>query len=303
MNLYLKSLRDKYENLRSAIQGLQDRAAEENRDLAPEELRSVQEMSEQATQLHKQIESLTEVEVRNAKVAALQAKLALAQTEANDVTTQTGGDDDTQSGDQTRSTKLGAPRAYTKDRDPGYYTRTSKNSFFADMYRAKEYGDEEAQRRLTEHMRALDTQNDGPGVVPPRWLTEEFAEIARQGRALANAVRNFPLGDDPRPLTLPKQTSGTDAVVDEQADENDPVGDDDAWNSDVDNVVPKATSGAQKVSRQMIDMGSPAIDQLIFADLMGAYNDQIEARVGAAIMALRPPLDADSGVVPVTDSD
>ena len=75
MNLYLKSLRDKYENLRSAIQGLQDRAAEENRDLAPEELRSVQEMSEQATQLHKQIESLTEVEVRNAKVAALQAKL------------------------------------------------------------------------------------------------------------------------------------------------------------------------------------------------------------------------------------
>lgn len=303
MNLYLKSLRDKYENLRSAIQGLQDRAAEENRDLAPEELRSVQEMSEQATQLHKQIESLTEVEVRNAKVAALQAKLALAQAEASDANTQTGDDDaDTQSGDQTRSTKLGAPRAYAKDRDPGHYTRTSKHSFFADLYRAKEYGDEEAQRRLTEHMRALDTPNEGPGIVPPRWLTEEFAEVARQGRALANAVRNFPLGDDPRPLTLPKQTAGTDAVVTEQPSENAEIEDDDAWDSATDVVTPKPTAGAQNVSRQMLDMSSPAIDQLIYSDLIGAYNDKVEKKVADAIMALGTPLPAIEGPgIDVTD--
>src|SRR5690554_6351403 len=303
MNLYLKSLRDKYENLRSAIQGLQDRAAEENRDLAPEELRSVQEMSEQATQLHKQIESLTEVEVRNAKVAALQAKLALAQAEANDATAAThdGGDDD-ENTDQTRSTKLGTPRAYAKDRDPGHYTRTSKNSFFADIYRAKEYGDEEAQRRLTEHMRCLDMKRDGRGVVPPRWLTEEFAVVDRVGRTLANAVRNFPLGGVPRPLTLPKQTAGTDAVVTEHASENAEIEDDDAWDSSTDEVTPKPTAGAQNVSRQMLDMSSPAIDQLIYSDLIGAYNDKVEKKVADAIMALGTPLQAIEGSgVEVTD--
>ena len=49
---------------------------------------------------------------------------------------------------------------------------------FADLVRAKEYGDEGSQRRLTEHMRALDTVNEGPGIVPPKGLTEEFAEVA-----------------------------------------------------------------------------------------------------------------------------
>ena len=33
------------------------------------------------------------------------------------------------------------------------------------------------------------------GTAPPRWLVDEFETLARQGRGLAAAVRNVPLGD------------------------------------------------------------------------------------------------------------
>src|SRR5690606_39779196 len=56
------------------------------------------------------------------------------------------------------------------------------------------------------------------------------------------------------------------------------------------------------VSRQMLDMSSPAIDQLIYSDLIGAYNDKVEKKVADAIMALGTPLQAIEGSeVEVTD--
>ena len=269
-NVYLKNLRTQYEGLRSSIEGFQARAAEANRDLSDDELRSVREQGAKAKDLFTQIEDLTEIETRNAKVAEMAAKVATAT--APGATSATG--------DQVRA--LGIT---TKDRDPGHYTRSSANSFFKDLHSARVNDDNGAQQRLLEHSRALTTGSNGPGVVPPHWLTEEFEALARQGRALASAVRNVPLGDDPRPMTLPKQTVGTDAVVAEQASENTAVAGTDAWDSDVDTVTPKPTAGKQIVSRQMLDMASPAIDQLIYADLMSVYNAQVETKVGTAIKA------------------
>lgn len=265
MNPYLTKLREKYDALKSGIEGLQTRAATENRDMTEDELRSVREQAGQARDLFTQIEDLTDVETRNSKVAAMAASIA--------------GSGDT--GGESRLTG----GATTQDRDPGHYTRSAKNSFFQDIYRSKTSGDESAARRLLEHNRALDTTGEGVGTVAPRWMTEEFELLARQGRALANAVRNIPLGDDPRPMTLPKQTAGTDGVVAEQAAENDPVGGADAWDSDVDVVAPKPTTGKQTVSRQMIDMSTPAIDLLIFGDLLSVYNQKVETKVGAALVA------------------
>ncbi|RKF24136.1 phage major capsid protein [Micromonospora globbae] len=264
MNPYLKRLREQYEGLRSGIEGLQTRAAEENRDLTEDELRSVKEQGEQAKTLAKQIEDLTEIETRNAQVAEMAGKIANA------------------TGEQTRA----AGGATTRDRDPGHYTKGGQHSFFGDLYRSKAMDDEDAARRLVEHNRALTTGGAGAGVVPPKWLIDEYAPLARQGRRLANAVRNIPLGDDPRPITLPKQTTGADtANPAEQAAENDATPSADKWASGVDTVVPKPTRGKQIVSRQMLDSASPAIDQLIYGDLLAAYDDQIEAKVGAALVA------------------
>lgn len=300
-NVYLKKRREEYEALRKSIEGLQTRALEANRDLTADELRSVKELGDKAQTIYAEIESLTEIETRNAKVAALAAEVQESLAKAQQQVTKDGPAD--KGGDVAQMrTGTNTGGATAQDRDPGHYRKGGQYSFFGDLVRSKQYSDEAATRRLVEHTRALDTTTDGPGVVPPRWLVEEFADLPRQGRAIAQAVRSIPLGSDPRPLTLPKQTAGTDSQVAEQSAENDPIGDTDAWDSDVDTVTPKATAGSQIVSRQMLDMSSPAIDQLIYADLISAYNLKIETKVGTAIMAVGTALSASEGAgVEVSD--
>lgn len=275
-NPYLQSLHEKYTQLQTAMAALKTKAVEENRDLSDEELTSVRGMAEQGAPLLTQIEQLTEVELRDRKIQELAAQVM------NDVTTQAVRE--RTDPELTSVARPGAqPLARTRDRDPGHYTRASGNSFFGDLHRARN-GDDDAARRLGEHNRALTTGSAGAGVVPPHWLTEEFELLARQGRALASAVRNIGLGGDPRPITLPKQTTGTDAEVVEQTNENDATEDDDAWASSTDTVTPKPTAGIQIVSRQMLDMSSPAIDALIYGDMIAAYNLKIEKKVGAAMV-------------------
>ncbi len=138
-------------------------------------------------------------------------------------------------------------RTQTRDRDPGHYTRSSRHCFFGDLYHSR-LGDADASQRLAEHNRALTTGVAGAGVVPPHWLAEEFDALARQGRGLCNAVRNIPLGDDPRPITLPKQTAGTDGQIAQQATENTHPGEADAWTSATDMVTPKPFAGLQIVA-------------------------------------------------------
>lgn len=272
MNPYLKAKRAQYAALRAAIEGLQNRAADHDngdgtkgRSLSEQEAELVRSQDEQGKKIYDEIIALTEIDQRNRKLDELSAETL----DNRDVKNRAG------SGTE------------AKDRDPGHYrsaAENGQNSFFGDMYRAHANRDEGAQRRLSEHSRALDTGGEGVGLVAPHWMTEEFETLARQGRRMANAVRNIPLGDDVRPITLPRQTTGTDAVVAEQAAENDPVPGTDAWDSDVHIVTPKPTTGKQTVSRQMVDMSTPAVDQLIFQDLMEVYDDKVETKVCTAIV-------------------
>lgn len=267
MNAYLTSLRAKYDGIRTSIEGLQTRASDEKRDLTPDELRSVQDQGEQAAKLAAEIESLTEIETRNAKVASLASTVAAA-TE--------------QPADENRSVRVSGTTA--TDRDPGHYTRSSKHSFFGDLFAARSLQDESALRRLTEHNRVLDMTNEGAGVIPPVWMSSEFAELAVQQRRVANAVRNIALSSA-APISMPKQSGGSGSVAElatEGTSTTDFVGDE--WGSAVDTVSPKATSGGQKVSRQMLDSSNPAIDALIYSDLIAEYNTAVEAKVVAAMV-------------------
>ncbi len=299
-NVYLTTSRGEYEKLQESIRSLQERATEAKRGLTEEETASITQMNNAGKALFAEIELLTDAEVRSASVRDMQAKIA-GTMKGNDGS----GNQGPAGGTDAELRNVGGAR--TQDRDPGHYrslVKGGQHSFFADLYKARERGDEQAARRLLEHSRALDTGTEGVGIVAPKWLIDEFAPLARQGRVLANLVRNIPLGNDPRPLTLPKQTAGTDGEVTEQAAENDPVQQDDAWDSDVDTVSPKPTAGIQIVSRQMLDMSSPAIDGLIYGDLIGAYNLKVEKKVGTAVIAVGTALPAsESGdsVVPVTD--
>lgn len=275
MNPYLKAKRTQYEALKASIEGIHNRASEHDngdgtkgRALSEQESTLVRDQNTTAQKLFEEIEELTKIEQRNRKMEEL----------AGDMLTNE---------ERVRSLGGGTSNTSAKDRDPGHYRSAvdgGQHSFFSDLYRSKVNKDEVSAQRLTEHMRALDTGGEGVGIVPPKWLTDEFETLARQGRRIANAVRNIPLGDDPRPITLPRQTAGTDAVVAEQVNENDPVGGTDAWDSDVHVVSPKPTAGKQTVSRQMIDMSTPAVDLLIYGDLIEVYDDKVESKVASAIV-------------------
>jgi len=265
-NAYLERKRAQYDSIRSTIEGLQVRAADEDRDLTDAELRSIQEQGEAAKAIASEIESLADIEARSAKVAGLAANLG---------------------GSTEPKTAVGITAT---DRDPGHYTRSSEHSFFKDLTVARQ-GDDAAARRLAEHNRALDTTGNGVGVVPPKWLAAEYDEIARQGLYLASAVRNVPLGTDPRPMSLPFQ-SGQAATGDQEAEgAGTGIPETDAYSSGVQTVTPVATAGKQIVSRQLLDASSPAIDALIYGDLMGDLNAKLEARVGAAVSGVGTALE------------
>ncbi len=273
-NPYLVRLREQHDALRSSIEGMQTRAAEGNRDLTEDELRSVTEQAAQLKTLTDQIESLTEVETRSRRVGELAASLG-----------ENGqGDAQPLGGEQTRS------RTTTRDRDPGHYRSAKEGgerSFFADHYRSTVLNDLDSRKRLEEHMRAVTQASGGTGIIPPKWLVDEYDPLARQARAVADMVRYLPLGRDPRPLILPKQTTGTDANILTQSAEgaNTAGWGTDRYASDKDTVTPVTKAAYQDVSRQLLDSSSPAVDSLIFGDLRAAWDAIVESLVCAAILA------------------
>lgn len=269
MNPYLAAKRAEYDALKAGIEGLQSRAATENRSLTDDELTSVRSQGEQARKLADEITALTEIEQRHAAVAQL----------AHRVDTERRDESGTEGDEQTRGTRLSGTA--TRDRDPGHYRRDGAHSFFSDVYRHRALDDHDARTRLLEHARALTSVDEGPGTTPPVWMASEFTELARQQRRLSAAVRNLPLSS-PAPMTLPYQSAGTDAVVVQQTTEETGTTWTDAWDSATVSVSPKATAGGQKVTRHMLESSSPAVDALIFGDLVSAYNTKIEAAVVAA---------------------
>lgn len=292
-NVYLALIRQKYDNMRSAIAGLQAKAAEEKRDLSAEELRSVTEMGEQCKGLFTQIEHLTEQEVRDAKVRAMNSQLQLAMFDAAQGTTKTtgaGGNGGT--GDQTRSTNLGGAR--TTDRDPGIYTRGGQHSFLADQFRSQRMGDEEAAKRLVQHTKAMQSAMEGDaklrdvlgagattfgaGLVPPVWLAEQFAPILHRKLRLASLLRQVPWAGPfawsiPIANTAAKTSSVAEGI---NTTESDPT-------YTVLTVTPKAIMGYSEVSRQLLEASNPAVDSVIWGDLIGDFYDNAELEVITAL--------------------
>ncbi len=141
----------------------------------------------------------------------------------------------------------------------------------------------ETQARLQAHMsemsearteRAVATGGLG-GMVPPQYLVDLAAPIARAGRVTADIVRSLPLPSRGMSIIVPRQTTGATTAV--QATQNTNVSNTDVAVTDL--VVPIVTiAGQQDVSRQSIERGH-GVDELIFADLVAAYNVNLDAQV------------------------
>lgn len=261
-NPYLENLRSRYSALQTSVSELQTRASAEKRDLSDDELRTVKSQIEAGQKAFAEIELLTEQENRTASVNEMAAKLAVRTEEV-------------------RSISISAT-----PRDPGHYRKASdggQNSFFADMYRSQKMGDGASARRLQENsdaLRAHQTYATEPGVIPPVWLSDEYTTIKQQGRVVSSVVRNVPLADA-RPFSLPGQTASTTTGT--QGGENVALTAGDAYASAAVSITPTTIVGSEIISRQLLESSTPAIDQLILADLVESYNTQVEGLVTTAI--------------------
>lgn len=291
-NVYLKGIREQYDSLKKSIEGLQSRATEAKRDLTNEELRSIIEQGDKAKTLYTQIEDLSEIELRNAKVNALQSRVsdALANVDAIKPDSQPLADVGGDRPDDGQFRKLGG--AQTRDRDPGLYTRGSQWSFVGDQYRAAKLGDDQAKDRLTKHSNAL--RNDehlrdvlgagastfGSGLVPPIWLAEQFAPILHRKLRVASVLRQVPWAG-PFPWTIP--IAGTVALTSTITEGVNSTETDPGYTTIT--VTPATIMGYSEVSRQMMEASNPAVDAIIWGDLMGDFYDRCETAVITALEA------------------
>jgi HK97 family phage major capsid protein len=169
------------------------------------------------------------------------------------------------------------PEVYRRDAPP-----EQRRSFFRDLLHSQLDGDVESRSMLERHstmMRAAGTTTTGAGVVPPTWLFEEFAIIAHGARPWADSLRRVGI-TDANPVNIGiQQTPG--AVIGVQSPEN-TVPADGSFNATLLTTSPKTYTGKVDVSRQLVDGSNPAVDGIIYADAMGAYNEQIETAVVTA---------------------
>jgi len=156
-------------------------------------------------------------------------------------------------------------------------------SFFSDMYRAQTSGDTQAKARQERHMREVQVDqkratstSSFAGLVPPIYLVDQAALLARAGRPTANIVRKLPLPETGMNIIIPRGTTGATEAI--QATENSAVSlTDEVW---ANVTIPVATiAGQQTISRQALERGAPGIDQLVYADLAGAYAVALDAQV------------------------
>jgi HK97 family phage major capsid protein len=299
---YLTRQREQYTMLSKSIEGLKTRAAEANRDLTSEELRSIGNMGEQAAALYAEIESLTDIELRNAGVEAMEAKLRSAIVgSVNPIdgggTAQTRGSDQSNGGE---FRNVGG--ATTQDRDPGIYTRGAAHSFLGDQYRSVRLNDQQAADRLLRHSNALRDNEHlrdvlgagattfGAGLVPPVWLAEQFAPVLHRRLRLASQLRQVPWAG---PFAWSIPVAGTQAKTSSVAEGVNTTETDPAYS--ILTVTPKAIMGYSEVSRQMLEASNPAVDSIIWGDLLGDFYDNCELEVISA-------LNAQAGVNTVTVS-
>lgn len=178
---------------------------------------------------------------------------------------------------------------HTRARELTYTARKASQesvSFFSDLYRSQTgAANPEIGARLQAHLgeardaerlseRAIGTGNLG-GLVPPQYLVDEAAAIARAGRPTANIVRHLQLPAKGQSLIIPRGTTGTTEAI--QATQNSAVSNTDYAVTDL--TIPVATiAGQQDVSRQALERGE-GVDSIIFADLVADYAVKLDAQV------------------------
>lgn len=162
--------------------------------------------------------------------------------------------------------------------------RADGPSFFGDMFRRDFMHDHQATQRLNRHFeQALETAPERrdvgtsafAGLVVPQYLVDLYAPLARAGRPFANQCFRQPLPASGMTVNISRITTGATEAV--QATENAAVSETDMDDTLL-TVNVRTIAGQQDISRQALERGEN-IDAVVFADLLLAYNTQLDSQI------------------------
>ncbi len=166
------------------------------------------------------------------------------------------------------------------------YEKDNGRSYLQDLARAQILQDGEARGRLERHGMEVQTdpeyrdltRTDGSGgyFVPPAWLMNDYAALARAGRPTANLVTNMALPSGTDSINIPKISTGTTTAI--QTADNQSVSETDLADTSVTANV-KTIAGQQDVAIQALEQSPVNFDQIIFADLIADYATKLDVQV------------------------
>lgn len=120
------------------------------------------------------------------------------------------------------------------------------------------------------------TDGQGGYFVPPLWMVDEYIDLPRFGRTIANSVRNLTLPSGTDSINLPKVATGTATGV--QTADAAAVTSQDLTDTSV-NAPVRTIAGQQDVALQLLDQSPVAFDDVVFADLIADYNQKLDLQV------------------------
>lgn len=170
--------------------------------------------------------------------------------------------------------------------EPETYRKGGQSSYFRDLFRAQQRGDTDAMDRLRRNdrevnealeQRAITTTDGSAGeFVPPLWMVNDYVELARAGRVVADQVTQQPLPAGTDTISLPRVATGT--AVAEQATQNTAVQNTDATTSSVSAAV-ATIAGQQVIPQQLLEQSPINMDGILLADLAADYSVKLDTFV------------------------
>lgn len=255
MNTLITNLKNERESVKASLAAIVEKAGVETRDLTDTEEKNVEDLTKRLDEIDARLEQLVEIEVRNAKAADLMSQLP-------------------------NSTPQGGARV-TREQTT-YFNGASSPSFFRDLVNARNMNDPAAMERLNRNrreqeveMRDANTQTSdlSNGFVPPLYLGNDFAELRKYGRPVANYIGSRPLTH--KSMSIPRVTQGTSTGF---ASEEASLSAQGFTSSDI-TADSKIVGGYVDVTTATLDWANGFTDADIYQDLVKNYNQDVETMV------------------------
>jgi HK97 family phage major capsid protein len=173
-------------------------------------------------------------------------------------------------------------RAKGTAQDELVYRKDAGHGFFSDIKAATLQGDSQAAERLARHAAQLEerdlttTATAGGGFVPPIYMGELFADIARPSRPFADVFPSRPLPPSGMVISIPRITTGPSVAI--QTSDNAAVNEVDLVETTL-SVNVRTIAGQQDVSQQLLDRSDPSIDSIVFGDLRSSYDQTLDVQM------------------------